>query len=33
MSSLKGEQIRKDIEEEYACKSEYWMLTEYDERV
>ena len=33
MNSLYGEQIRKDIEEEYTCKSEYWMLTEYDGRV
>ena len=33
MNSLYGEQIRKDIEEKYACKSELWMLTEYDERV
>ena len=30
---LYGEQIRKDIEEKFACKSEMWMLTEYDERV
>ena len=33
MSSLYGENIRKDIEEKFACKSEYWMMTEYDERV
>ena len=33
MNSLYGEQIRKDIEEKYACKSEMWMRTEYDERV
>ena len=33
MCSLYGEQIRKDIEESYQCKSEYWMQTEYDERV
>ena len=33
MNSLNGEQIRKDIEEKFACKSEVWMLTEYDERV
>ena len=33
MNSLYGENIRKDIEEEFACKSEYWMQTEYDERV
>ena len=33
MNSLYGEQIRKDIEEKFACKSEYWMQTEYDERV
>ena len=33
MNILYGEQIRKDIEENFACKSEYWMQTEYDERV
>ena len=33
MNSLYGENIRKDIEEKFACKSEAWMLTEYDERV
>ena len=33
MNSLYGEQIRKDIEESFACKSETWMKTEYDERV
>ena len=33
MNSLYGEQIRKDIEESYQCKSEMWMMTEYDERV
>ena len=33
MNSLYGEQIRKDIEERLACKSEMWMETEYDERV
>ena len=32
MKSLFGEQIRKVIEEKYACKSEYWMLTESDEK-
>ena len=32
MNSLYGEQIRKDIEESYHCKSETWMMTEYDER-
>ena len=31
MNSLYGEQIRKDIEESYECKSEMWMMT--DERV
>ena len=25
MNSLYGEQIRKDIEESYQCKSEMWM--------
>ena len=33
MNSLYGENIRKDIEEKFAGKSEYWMQTEYDERV
>ena len=34
MNSLYGEQLRKAIEEEsYQCKSEIWMMTEYDERV
>ena len=33
MNSLYGENIRKDIEEKFACKSEVWMQTEYDERV
>ena len=33
MNSLNGENIRKDIEEKYACKSEAWMMNEYDERV
>ena len=32
-NSLKREQIRKDIEDKFAGKSEYWMLSEYDERV
>ena len=33
MNSLYGENMRKDIEENLACKSEMWMQTEYDERV
>ena len=33
MNFLYGEQIRKDIEESYHCKSEIWILTEYDEKV
>ena len=33
MNSLYGENIRKDIEEKFACKSEACMQTEYDERV
>ena len=33
VNSLYGENIRKDIEEKFACKSEAWMMTEYDERV
>ena len=33
MNSLYGENIRKSIEEKFACKSEMWMQTEYDELV
>ena len=33
MNSLYGENIRTDIEEKFACKSEAWMMSEYDERV
>ena len=33
MNSLFDENIRKDIEEKFVCKSERWMQTEYDERV
>ena len=33
MNSLYGENIREDIEEKFACKSEAWMMSEYDERV
>ena len=33
MNALYGEQIRKDIGEKFACKSEIWMQSEYDERV
>ena len=32
-NSFYGENIRKDFEEKFACKSEAWMQTEYDERV
>ena len=32
-NSLFGENIRIDIEEKFACKSEMWMQTEHDERV
>ena len=33
MNSLYGEQLRKDIEEKFACKSEDWIITKHDERV
>ena len=33
MNALYGECLRKDILESYQCKSEMWMMTEYDERV
>ena len=31
MNALYGEFLRKDILESYECKSEMWMMTEYDE--
>ena len=33
MNSIYGQTIRKDIDDEYLCKSEQWMKTEFDERV
>ena len=33
MNALYGEYLREDILESYQCKSEMWMMTEYDERV
>ena len=33
MNSLYGDQIRKDIEESYQCKSENRILSVHDERV
>ena len=33
MKNLYGDQIRKYIEEKFACNSEAWMMSEYDERV
>ena len=33
MNSLYRENIRKYIEEKFACKPEIWMQTEHDERV
>ena len=33
MDLLYGEQIGKDIHETFACKSEHWMISEYDEKV
>ena len=33
MNSSNGENIQKDIEEKFACKSEAWMMSEYDETV
>ena len=33
MYSLFGENIRKDIEEKFARKSEAWMMSEYDENI
>ena len=32
INSLYGENIRKDNEEKFVCKSEAWMMTEYDEQ-
>ena len=33
MNSFYGENKRKNMEEKFACKSEAWMMTEFDERV
>ena len=33
MNSLFGENIQKDIKGNFSCKSEYWKMSEYDERV
>ena len=33
MNSLYGDFLQKDFLESYQCKSEVWMMTEYDERV
>ena len=33
LNCLYGENIRKDIDEKFACKSEACMMSEYDERV
>ena len=33
LNILYGQNIRKGIEESFACKSEYWMLSQYDEKV
>ena len=33
MDSLYGGNIRKEIDENFACKSEAWMMGEYAERV
>ena len=33
INALYGELIRKDITESYQCKSDAWMMSEYDERV
>ena len=33
MNALYGEFLRKEITESYQCKSEAWMMSEYDERV
>ena len=33
MNSIYGQTIRRDIEDEFSCKTEHWMRTEYDERV
>ena len=33
MNGLYGKFLRKDVTETYQCKSEAWMMSEYDERV
>ena len=32
MNALYGEFLRREILESFECKSEQWMMTEYDER-
>ena len=33
MNSLFGEKTRKDNQETLACKSEHWMISDYDEKI
>ena len=33
MNSIYGQTIRRDIEDEFCCKTENWVKMEYDERV
>ena len=33
LNSLYGENTRKVVDESFACNSEYWMMSEYGERV
>ena len=33
MNGFYGEQIKTDIQEKFTCISEYWMLSEKDEKV
>ena len=33
LNSVHGKQIRRDIEKNFACKSEYSMFSEHDERI
>ena len=33
MNGLYGENIRKDFEEKFACKSKAWMMSQYNGQV
>ena len=33
LNSIYGQTIRRDIEDDFCCKTENWMKTDYDESV